>query len=274
MSTTDSVAHSAVINPGIDTASPGGQRVEAEQTTEQVLIRRDALPAGHPHRATLRAKAIEENLPMARRLARRYAGRGEVLDDLAQVAAVALIRAVDRYDTSREVPFVSYAAPTILGALKRHFRESAWAMRVPRPTQELAAKIATATSELTHQRGRYPSPSELAEHLQVSVDGLKDAIDARHAYQPASLDAPQRGGNTNLADNLGGLDPRYAHVDDRLALQPLFAALPPREQRILTMRFYEHMTQTQIADQIGMSQMHVSRLLKQSLARLRTAMPS
>lgn len=263
------------IATGIYPASPRRQPVDALPTAEQLLRQRDDLPAGHPHRAQLRARVIEGNLLMANRLARRYAGRGELFDDLAQVAALALIKAVDGYDPSRQVAFTSYAIPTILGALKRHFRDTTWGMRVPRSIQVLAHDITAAISDLTHQRGRPPTRTELANHLHVDLDDLRIAIGARHAYQPESLNAPHPGtDNTDLINVLGGPDPRYAHIDDHLTLQPLFAALPQREQRILTMRFFDHMTQTQIATQIGLSQMHVSRLLKQSLARLRAAMPA
>lgn len=252
-----------------------GQPVDAQPSTEQLLRQRDGLPAGHPQRGRLRVRAIEQNLPLANRLARRYAGRGELVDDLAQVAALALIKAVDTYDPSRDVPFAAYAAPTIIGALKRHFRDTAWAIRVPRPIQELAQHVPTATSHLSHQHGRTPTPTELADHLDVSVDQLRAAVDAWHVYRLASLNAPPASGiDTDRIDLIGGTDPHYAQVDDYLTLRPLVAALPARQQLILTMRFYEHMTQTQIADEIGLSQMHVSRLLKRTLAQLRAAMPA
>lgn len=242
----------------------------APASTEQLLRQRADLPADHPDRTRLRARAIEENLPMANRLARRYAGRGELLDDLAQVAALALVNAVDRYDPSRQTPFTAYAAPTILGALKRHFRDTAWGMRVPRSTQELAHDVVTATGELSQQRGRLPTPAELADHLHVTVDDLRAAIGARQVYHLASLNAPHTAGAAvDLIDLLGGIDPHYARVDDHLTLRLLLAALPLRERRILTMRFYGHMTQTQIAAALGVSQMQISRLLKQTLTRLR-----
>jgi RNA polymerase sigma-B factor len=247
------------------------QPVDTPASTEQLLRQRDDLPVDHPDRAKLRARVIEKNLPMARRLARRYAGRGELLDDLAQVAALALIKAVDGYDPSRQIAFASYAVPSILGALKRHFRDTAWGMRVPRSIQKLALEVATATGELSQRLGRFPTSAELADHLHVRVDDLLAAVGAWQAYHLASLDEPHAG--TDSADLIGGIDPRYAGVDDRVSLRPHFAALPLRERRILTMRFYGDMNQTQIAAEIGLSQMHVSRLLTQSLARLRAAMP-
>jgi RNA polymerase sigma-B factor len=255
-------------------SSRRSQPVGAQANTEHVLRQRDGLPAGHPERGKLRAHAIEQNLPLANRLARRYAGRGELVDDLAQVAALALIKSVDSYDPSRDVPFAAYAVPTIIGALKRHFRDTAWAIRVPRPVQELAQAVPTATGQLGHQHGRSPTPTELADHLQVSVGQLWAAVDAWHAYRLTSLNAPPASGlGADRIDRIGGTDPRYAQVDDTVTLRPLVAALPARQQRILTMRFYDHMTQTQIAAEIGLSQMHVSRLLKRTLAQLRAAMP-
>lgn len=210
---------------------------------------------------------------MAGRLARRYAGRGELLDDLAQVAAVALIKAVDRYDSSRQVPFAGFAIPSILGALKRHFRDTAWAIRVPRPIQELTLKVPAAADELGQQRGRTPTTAELADYLQVTADDVLAAAGAWQQYRLPSLNTPHPDTGAYLVDVIGGIDPRYAAIDDHLTLQPLFAELPLRERRILTMRFYDHMNQSQIAAEIGVSQMHVSRLLRQTLARLRAALP-
>jgi len=206
---------------------------------------------------------------MARQLARRYTGRGELLDDLAQVAAVALINAVDRYDPGRQVPFAAFATPSILGTLKRHFRDTAWAMRVPRSVQELALKVPAATDELSQQKGLIPTTAELADHLHVTVDDVLAADDAWQNYRLASLDTPHPDTGKAQVDTLGDTDPRYAGVDDHVSLQPLLAELPLRERRMLTMRFYEYMTQSQIAAELGVSQMHVSRLLKPTLASLR-----
>lgn len=242
----------------------------APPTTEELLGQLSQLPARHPHRATLRAQIIQENLPMAANLARRYAGRGELLEDLNQVAALALIKVVDSYDPSRQIPFAGYAIPSILGSLKRHFRDAAWAMRVPRSTQELARQVSTASGELSQYLSRTPTTIELAGHLHVSVGSLAAAVGARRNYSLASLNAQPAGNGS--ADLVGDLDPRYARVDDHLSLEPLVAALPQRERRILTMRFYDHMNQRQIAAEIGLSQMHVSRLLKQTLALMRSTM--
>jgi RNA polymerase sigma-B factor len=249
-----------------------GRPVDTAASTEELLRQRIRLPDAHPDGAGLRARAIEMNLPMARQLARRYAGRGELFDDLTQVAAMALIKAIDRYDPSRGVPFSGFATPSILGALKRHFRDAVWAMRVPRSVQELALKVPAAADELGQQRGRSPTTAELADHLHVTVSDVLAAVDAWQKYRLPSLNAAHPDAGVDLLDTLGGIDPRYARVDDQASLRLLVAELPLRERRMLTMRFYEYMTQSQIAVELGVSQMHVSRMLRDSLARLRAGM--
>ena len=179
---------------------------------------------------------------------------------------------MDSFDPSREVPFAGFAIPSILGALKRHFRDTTWAIRVPRSIQELALRMPAAANELTHQRSRNPTTAELAEHLQVSVSGVRAAVGAWQSYRLSSLDIPNASTGVDVIDTVGAIDPHYAGIDAHLALQPLVAALPLREQRILTMRFCDRMSQSQIAADIGVSQMHVSRLLRQTLARLRAGM--
>jgi RNA polymerase sigma-B factor len=248
---------------------------ELSATREQLLRRLAALTCDHPDHARLRARIIEADLPMAGRLARRYAGRGEPYDDLAQVAALALVRAVDGFDVSRGVPFPGYAVPTILGALRRHFRDTAWAVRVPRQAQELNGRVRVVTGELTQRQGHHPTSAELADRLEVSVHDIETALTASQAYSLVSLDAPRHGADdVGAIDHIGAVDPGFARVEERLALRPLLAVLSRRERRIHTMRFYGGMTQQRIASEVGLSQMHVSRLLKQSLARLRTATPS
>ncbi|MEW2328635.1 SigB/SigF/SigG family RNA polymerase sigma factor [Micromonospora chersina] len=239
--------------------------------SEQLLRRRAALNVDDPERARLRARVIKANLPMARRLARRYTGRGEPYEDLAQVGALGLIKAVDGYDTNRGVPFASYAIPTILGGIRRHFRDTAWAIRVPRSAQELSARVPEARGRLGQQCGRQPTDGELADHLEVTVAQLVAAVAAVAVYRLPSLNEPRPGADgVERLELIAAADPGYAAVDDRLTLRPLLAALPPRERRILTMRFYGDLTQAQIATRVGLSQMHVSRLLTHSLAQLRT----
>ncbi|UAC00161.1 sigma-70 family RNA polymerase sigma factor [Dactylosporangium vinaceum] len=214
-------------------------------------------------------------LPLASRLARRYAGRGVPLEDLAQVAALALVKAVDRYDPARLAPFVGFAVPTIVGELKRHFRDAGWAIRVPRPVQELTMSLQTATGDLEQLHGRTPTTAELAAHLHVEAFRLADAVGATYAYRLHSLDADLTHDGIDLLEALGAVDPRLAAVDERLShglLGRLVAALPAREQRILAMRFTDEMTQASIAGELGISQMHVSRLLQRSLHQLRAGM--
>lgn len=250
--------------------SRGGRPTDPPETTEQLLRTRCRLPDGDPDRERLRARAIQDNLPLASRLARRYAGRGESIEDLTQVAALALVKAVDGYDSQRQTPFVGYAVPTIVGALKRHFRDASWGIRVPRSLQELVLEIRAASGELTQRCGRSPTPTEFADHLHVAVNDILDALDAARARFPASLDTTHAGTDGfGVVDMIGGLDFGYTGVDDYLTLRSFVAELPEREQRILAMRFYGDMTQAQIAAEIGVSQMQISRLLHQSLARLR-----
>jgi RNA polymerase sigma-B factor len=244
-------------------------------TVQDLLCQRADLTAGHPDRATLRVRAIEAGLPLARSLATRYTGRGEPLDDLVQVAALALVRAVDGYDPTRQAAFTSYAVPTIIGALKRHFRDTTWRVRVPRRVQELAITLAPATARLAHQLGRSPTLPELAAHLDASEDEVAIAVRAWQAHHPDSLDAPSAtGGRDRLAliDTIGAVDARLDAVIDRRTLQPLLAALPVQQRRILAMRYFDDMTQAQIAAQIGVSQMQISRLLVRTLTQLRTGM--
>lgn len=261
----------STVTPTADSLSP--TVTPATGATEQLLRRRAALNVGDPDRARLRTQIIEANLPMAERLARRYTGRGESYEDLAQVGALGLIKAVDGYDTNRGVPFASYAIPTILGGIRRHFRDSAWAIRVPRTAQELSVRVLEARGKLRQQHGREPTDVELADHLAVTVAQLVAAVDAFDFYRLKSVNEPRPGGTgVERLAHIGAADPGYAAVDDRLVLRQLLAVLPLRERRILTMRFYGDLTQAQIATRVGLSQIHVSRLLKRSLAQLKAGM--
>jgi RNA polymerase sigma-B factor len=249
---------------------PLTRRPAGRATAQELLGQRAGLPAGHPDRVTLRARSIEAALPMARALAARYRGRGEPTDDLNQVAALALIRAVDGYDPTRQIPFSSYAVPTILGALKRHFRDTSWRIRVPRNVQELAVTLGPASAGLAQQLGHSPSRQELAMHLDVSEQAVAVASIARHARHPGSLDAdPTHNGYHSSPTAIAILEARYDRIDDRQALQPMLALLPVRDRRIVLMRFFDEMSQAQIAVQVGMSQMQISRILSRSLTTLR-----
>ncbi|OLB81521.1 MAG: hypothetical protein AUI14_03105 [Actinobacteria bacterium 13_2_20CM_2_71_6] len=223
-------------------------------------------------RARLREQMIEASLPFAVRLARHYQGRGEPFEDLIQVATLGLIKAIDGYDPQRG-PFTHYAGPTVRGELKKHFRDRGWSVRVPRRLQELKMEMSRAHQVLTHQLGRAPSVADLAGYLKLDEEQVIEGMDLAHAYQPVSLDAPVSGQEdaADLVTMLGERDPAVESLDDRMALATLLPYLPEREQRILHMRFSGNLTQSQIATEIGISQMHVSRLLSQTLAWLREA---
>jgi RNA polymerase sigma-B factor len=232
-------------------------------------------PAGHRDRDRIRDRAIEAWLPLARHLAHRYSGRGEPTDDLIQTATVGLIKAVDKFDPTRGVDFAGYAIPTIIGEIKRHFRDRTWAIRVPRRLQELRLAITEANSTLTHTLGRSPTITDIATHLQTTEEDILEGLEGARAYNTTSLSTPiTTDGTTELGDTLGTEDHEYELAETRVALGPALATLNNREQKILTLRFYGNLTQSQIADQIGISQMHVSRLLTKALTKLRTELQS
>ena len=215
-----------------------------------------ALPDGSPEKAELRNRLVRMHLPLVEHLARRFRNRGEPLDDLTQVATIGLIKSVDRFDPDRGVEFSTYATPTVVGEIKRHFRDKGWAVRVPRRLQELRLSLTTATAELSQQHGRSPTV----------LEGLESA----NAYSTLSLDVPDTDDESPaVADTLGSEDEALEGVEYRESLKPLLEDLPPREKRILLLRFFGNMTQSQIAQEVGISQMHVSRLLARTLAQLR-----
>ena len=217
-----------------------------------------------------RAAAIEAWLPLAQHLARRYNGRGEPLDDLVQVATMGLIKAIDRFDANRGIDFVGFAIPTIAGEIKRHFRDRTWSIRVPRRLQELRLAISGANNDLMHTLGRSPRVPEIANHLGISEEEVLEGLEGARAYATASLSAPvNRDRTTELGDTLGGVDKEFELTELRIALGPALATLDEREQEMLSLRFYGNLTQSQIAEQIGISQMHVSRLLARALTKLR-----
>jgi RNA polymerase sigma-B factor len=241
----------------------------ADQATELITAFATADPTD-PARPVLRDRAIEGWLPLAQHLARRYGGRGEPADDLFQVAVVGLIKAVDRFQADRGVDFAAFAIPTVVGELKRHFRDRTWAIRVPRRLQELRLEITAANSTLTHTLGRAPTVADVATHLGIGEEEVLEGLEGARAYTAASLSTPlSEDGGTTLGDTLGGDDHAFELAELRIALGPAMAALDEREQRILALRFHGNLTQTEIAEQIGISQMHVSRLLTKALAKLR-----
>ncbi|MFK0114359.1 RNA polymerase sigma factor SigF [Streptomyces sp. NPDC090994] len=225
---------------------------------------------GSPEYAELRNRLVRMHLPLVEHLARRFRNRGEPLDDLTQVATIGLIKSVDRFDPERGVEFSTYATPTVVGEIKRHFRDKGWAVRVPRRLQELRLSLTTATAELSQLHGRSPTVHELAEKLAISEEEVLEGLESANAYSTLSLDVPDTDDESPaVADTLGAEDEALEGVEYRESLKPLLEDLPPREKRILLLRFFGNMTQSQIAQEVGISQMHVSRLLARTLAQLR-----
>ncbi len=215
-----------------------------------------------------RDELAEEMLPLARALAGRYSGRGEPIDDLVQVACIGIMKAIDGFDLDREVRFSSYATPTVLGEIKRYFRDKTWAMRVPRGMQELQLEIARARDKLTNELGRSPTVQELAEAVNVPFEEVLQTIQSQDARRTRSLQEPV-GEDMTLADSVGGVDPELGRAEIRVLLDDAFEVLSDRDQEVLRLRFEQDLTQTEISKRIGVSQMQVSRLIRQSLARLR-----
>jgi RNA polymerase sigma-B factor len=244
---------------------------EQDQHAMQLITALAALPAGDPARAGLRQQTIQAWLPMAKRLARRYAGRGEPLDDLLQTATIGLIKSVDRYDPDRGASFIGYAIPTILGEIKRYFRDRSWSIQVPRRLQDLRAAVNEANHVLGHTLARPPTITDIAAHLHITEEQVLDALEGARAYRATSLSTPTSPHSSHqLGDCLGSEDHGYQLIDTQLSLAPAIAQLPDRERRIIMLRFYGNQTQATIAQQFGISQMHVSRILTTALTRLRT----
>ena len=243
------------------------ERGRARELFEQLAT----LPEGGEERQRIRGELVELHLPLVEYLARRFRNRGEWLDDLTQVATIGLIKSIDRFDLSRGVEFSTYATPTIVGEIKRHFRDKGWAVRVPRRLQELKLALTKAISDLAQRLGRAPTVAELAAHLQMSEEEVLEGLESANAYSTVSLDAPDSGDEDApaVAESLGMLDDALEGVEYRESLKPLLERLPPRENKILMLRFFGNMTQSQIATELGISQMHVSRLLARTLTQLR-----
>jgi RNA polymerase sigma-B factor len=250
------------------TMTPAHRRVP--ETGTELLHALARLSKDDPRYQTTRADAIKAWLPLARHLALRYAGRGEPDDDLVQTATLGLIKAIDRYDADRGVEFTAFAIPTILGEVKRHFRDRTWAVRVPRRMQEMRIAVADAISELAHTLGRSPTVADVAAHLDTTEEAVLEGLEGGRAYSATSLSTPVTAdGNAELADTLGETDSDMELAELRVALGPAMATLDERQRTILSLRFYGNLTQTEIAEQIGISQMHVSRLIARALGRLR-----
>jgi RNA polymerase sigma-B factor len=227
-----------------------------------------ALEAGTPEHEAIRAALIERHLPLVVFMARKFADRGEPLDDLIQVGTIGLIKAIDRFEIARGFEFSTFATPTIVGEIKRHFRDKTWAIRVPRRLQELGAAVSKANTELTQKLDRSPTTKEIAKHLGVSVDDVAEALEANSAYSTISLDTASADAPT-IGDSVGSLDDALEGVEYRESLKPLLEKLDEREKRILQLRFFDNLSQSQIATDLGISQMHVSRILNKVLIHLR-----
>ena len=205
-------------------------------------------------------------------LARRFAGRGEPLDDLIQVATIGLVKAVDRFDPDREVEFSTYATPTIVGELKRHFRDKGWAVRVPRRLQELNLRLSTVIGQLSQQLQRSPTVAEIGRAARATEDEVLEALDSAHAYSLISLDAGSNEEGLSYHEQIGSVDENLEALEDRVSVGPLIQHLPARERHMLYLRFFKGLTQSEIAKELGISQMHVSRLLGKTLASLRAGL--
>jgi len=232
------------------------------------FIRLAALPETGPDREPLRAALFERHLPLAGHIARRYDGRGEPFDDLLQAGSIGLVKAVDRFDPDRGLEFSTYAAPTILGEVRRHFRDRTWAVHVYRGLQERVTEVTRCAAELTQELGRAPNVAELSARSGRSEEEVLEALDCSAAYSADSLDAPA-GEDRTVVDGVGVEDLALARVELHESLGPALATLPEREQRIIQLRFFGNRTQTQIGSELGISQMHVSRLLARALRQLR-----
>jgi RNA polymerase sigma-B factor len=231
-----------------------------------------SVPADSMEFQRQRDKIVERCLPLADHIARRFEGRGEPRDDLVQVARVGLVNAVIRFDVEAGSDFVSFAVPTIMGEVRRHFRDNSWSVKVPRRLKELHLRLGTATAELSQRLGRAPTATELASELGMDRDEVIEGLVAGSSYNTLSIDSGSGSDDDDaraIADTLGDVDAGLDQIENREALRPLLEALPERERTVLVLRFFESMTQTQIAERVGISQMHVSRLLAKSLTRLR-----
>lgn len=225
-------------------------------------------------RLQIREKLVDQFIGLVEFLARRFRNRGEPLDDLVQVGTIGLLKAIDRFDLERGFEFSTYATPTIVGEIKRHFRDKGWAVRVPRRLQELHLELTKVVGYLSHDLGRSPTVAEIAQAANITEEDVLEGLETAQAYNFTSLDAPidtEDGGSTSFADQLGEDDEHLENLEYRASLAPEMAKLPERDRTILYLRFFKGLTQSEIADRLGISQMHVSRLLNRTLTQLRAA---
>ena len=263
---------------GLDDAAEGATPLTRVEQTRQdsaaFFARLRAEDADQADRDEARERLVHLHLPLVEHCARRFRNRGEPFEDLVQVGTIGLLKSVDRFDLDRGVEFSTYATPTIIGEIKRYFRDKGWAIRVPRRLQEMRMQIGSVGAELTQSLGRSPTPRELAEAIGCTVEEILEGLESSNAYSTLSLDAGEGTdeGPGSMLESIGVDDVNLEHVEVRESLKPLLDRLDPREKRILLLRFFKNMTQSQIAEEIGVSQMHVSRLLNRTLDELRTSL--
>nr|WP_042394835.1 RNA polymerase sigma factor SigF [Streptacidiphilus carbonis] len=268
----------AVYFPELDLSDPASvSAVDARAMSKVLFARLGVLEEGTHEYQYVRNTLIELNMALVRFAARRYEARSEPMEDIVQVGTVGLIKAIDRFDPGYGVEFTTFALPTITGEIKRFFRDTSWAVHVPRRLQELRLVLAKATDVLAGRLGRAPTVAELAAHLDLEEDEVREGLVAANGYSPSSIDATAPGADededgASFAGRLGEVDSRLESVENLTALKPVIAALPERDRLILSMRFVQDMTQSEIGAQLGLSQMHVSRLLARTLAKLRTTL--
>lgn len=248
-----------------------GEHTDGYRDVVPVFESMATLDHADPRYRRLRDAVVTRCLPLADHIARRFDGRGEFHDDLVQVARVGLVNAVDRYDVQIGSDFLSFAVPTMLGEVRRHFRDTGWAVRVPRRVKELHLEVTRSAASMSQRLGRPPRPTEIAAELRITEEEVASGLAAGNAYRTASVDAGSGRDDSGhpLSETLGVDDAQLEAIEDREALRPALAALPERERRIVVMRFFGNLTQSRIAEEVGVSQMQVSRLLARSLATLR-----
>src|SRR6478609_852828 len=261
-------------DPSPSRRSPSASRAATRELSLALFAELGEPATTDARRGECRDELVRLHLPLVEHCARRFRNRGEPFEDLVQVGTIGLIKSIDRFDSARGVEFSTYATPTIIGEIKRYFRDKGWAIRVPRRLQELRMQIGATTAELTQSLGRSPTPRELAESIGCTVEEIVEGIESSNAYSTLSLDASDdnEDGAATMLDAIGVDDANLEHVEIRESIKPLLDRLDPREKKILLLRFFKNMTQSQIADEIGVSQMHVSRLLNRTLEQLRTSL--
>ena len=258
----------------VKAASGGAYPPATEDRAARAREDRRLLERYHRHGdREARDALVERFLPLARQLARRYQRGSEPFDDLVQVASLGLLKAIDRFEPGRETAFSSFAVPTILGELKRHFRDRGWSVRVPRDLQEMSVRVDRVTEEMARDLGRAPTPAEIAENIGASTEQVLEAREAAGAYRAVSLDRPRDDDDEGdgMSESMGAEDPGFGLAEDAATVERLMGVLSEREREVLRLRFAEDLTQSEIGQRVGVSQMHVSRLIRQAVSRLREA---